>query len=168
MIVEHGFRPGALGRIVALHGAYYAENWGFGLEFESLVAAGIAEFAQRYDPKRDLALCAVSDTGQVEGSLIIDGQAQKDSFNEAKLRWFILSDATRGQGLGGGMMREAIDFADRTGYREIVLDTFVGLDAAVRLYDSFGFRLERESAADMMFGTPVTVQRYRRTRPTAL
>ncbi len=30
-----GYRPGAIGRVVALHGTYYAAHWGFDIRFES-------------------------------------------------------------------------------------------------------------------------------------
>jgi hypothetical protein len=33
-----GYIPGAIGRIVELHGRYYHEHWGFDLFFESKVA----------------------------------------------------------------------------------------------------------------------------------
>ena len=44
---EHGYAPGALGRIVELHGAYYHEHWNFGRLFEARVAADVGE-VERY------------------------------------------------------------------------------------------------------------------------
>lgn len=67
-----GYVPGAIGRIVELHGAYYWRHAGFGLYFESKVACELSEFLRRMGSARDgiwLALC----DGRVEGAIVIDG-----------------------------------------------------------------------------------------------
>ena len=46
-----GYRPGANGRVTEFHGRYYHRHWGFGLYFESKVAAGLdaaRHFYQKY------------------------------------------------------------------------------------------------------------------------
>ena len=39
-VIHKGYVPGAIGKVVELHGTYYAQHWGFGLFFEAKVAAG--------------------------------------------------------------------------------------------------------------------------------
>ena len=48
-----GYEPGALGRVVELHGRWYARHWKFGAYFEALVAQGLAEFLGNFDAARD-------------------------------------------------------------------------------------------------------------------
>jgi ribosomal protein S18 acetylase RimI-like enzyme len=140
-ITMAGYVPGAIGRVAELHALYYGRHWGFGLFFEAQVAAGLAEFLQRFDPKRD-GFWAVSRAGRVQGGLAIDGS--KAQTGGAHLRWFILAEELRGQGLGDRLMREAVDFSRRCGHPSIFLWTFQGLDAARHLYEKHGFRLKEE------------------------
>jgi GNAT superfamily N-acetyltransferase len=150
-----GYEPGALGRVVELHGAYYAKHWGFGVSFEVLVAQGLAEFLASFDRARDGFWIARVDGGVV-GSISIVG-ARNES--PARLRWFILDEAVQGKGLGRTLMREAMEFCDRAGHRHVYLTTFAGLDAARKLYEDFGFRLTHE-AIDRTWGAAVTEQRF--------
>ena len=110
--------PGCIGRIVQLHASYYAAANGFGVAFEAKVARELAEFCRHYQPGRD-GMWLVQHQGQIEGSLIIDG-AQADTHG-AHLRWFITTDAIRGQGLGTQLLAKAMQFVQRCGYRKTFL-----------------------------------------------
>ena len=70
MAITNMFLPGALVKIVTLHGQYYAKNWGFGTFFEAKVAHEIAEFASRF-ASNNLVLLATDAEG-VTASLILD------------------------------------------------------------------------------------------------
>ena len=94
---------------------------------------------------------------RVEGSVALDGT--KADTDGAHLRWFILSDALRGQGAGHRLMEEALAFCRRQHYRHVYLWTFKGLDAARHLYEKHGFRLEVEAEASQ-WGTTVVEQRF--------
>jgi GNAT superfamily N-acetyltransferase len=113
-----GYVPGAIGRVVELHGAYYHAHWGFGAFFEAKVAGGLAEFINRYDDQRD-GLWTVAINGRVEGSIAIDGA--RAAQEGAHLRWFIISDALRGQGMGNQLINIAIDFCRIKQYPRIYL-----------------------------------------------
>ncbi|WP_319408322.1 GNAT family N-acetyltransferase [uncultured Desulfosarcina sp.] len=139
--VTRSYIPGAIGRIAELHGTYYAEHWGFGLFFEAKVATELSAFLTAYDPGRH-ALWVAAINGRVEGGIVIDGTHAAES--GAHLRWFILSDALRGKGMGRQLINRAVDFCRGKAYRSIFLWTFEGLDVARHLYESVGFSLTRQ------------------------
>lgn len=134
----NGYVPGSLGRITQLHAEYYNTHWGFGLFFESRVARDLAEFLERYDGARD-GLWSASKDARIVASIAIDGLHAADQ--GAHLRWFIVSDALRGHGLGSRLLRTAIDFCRTNNYSRVHLHTFEGLDSARRLYEENGFTL---------------------------
>ena len=151
-----GYHPGAIGRIVELHAAYYSLNWGFGLYFETRVAKEMSEFLGRLDEARD-GFWIVSLNDRIEGGVAIDGiKAETDG---AHLRWFILSPETQGKGFGNRLMEEAISFCRKKGYKKVYLETFEGLHAARHLYEKFGFKLVYQ-AEGAQWGKKVTEQKF--------
>jgi GNAT superfamily N-acetyltransferase len=151
-----GYVPGAIGRVAELHAAYYGAAWDFGLYFEAKVATELSRFLQRLDPARDGFWTAIRD-GRVEGSLGLDGaQAGTEG---AHLRWFILSDALRGQGVGNRLLQAAVEFCRQRGYDRVFLWTFQGLEPARHLYEKFGFRLTEQIEGEQ-WGKRVLEQRY--------
>ena len=151
-----GYFPGAIGRVVELHGAYYHTHWRFGAFFEAKVARELAEFFGRYDPRRD-GFWTASVSGRVEGSITIDGAHAGD--DGAHLRWFIMSDALRGKGVGNRLIRRALDFCRSNEYRRVYLWTFEGLHAARHLYERAGFQLV-EQHRGTQWGAEVAEQRF--------
>jgi len=154
--IRKGYVPGAIGRVVELHGTYYHTHSGFGSFFEAKVASELAEFISRYDERRDGFWIAWAG-GRVEGSITIDGIHAADE--GAHLRWFIISDTLRGKGVGNRLMDAAVDFCRGKGYNRVYLWTFEGLDAARHLYEKAGFMLV-EQCRGMQWGTEVNEQRF--------
>lgn len=161
MIELDGYRPGALAGIVGLHAAYYSRVWNFGLSFETMVAAGLAEFLVRMDRKRDLFLAAYLGDRLV-GSIVIDESG--GGRDGAHLRWFIVGEAARGTGLGKTLMERAMAHCDGLGFERVWLTTFDGLGAARALYERHGFHLVAESDVDQWSGG-VREQRFERRMP---
>jgi GNAT superfamily N-acetyltransferase len=151
-----GYVPGAIGRIVEMHALYYSESWRFGLVFEARVASGLSAFLSQFDAERD-GFWTASAGGQVEGSIAIDGA--KVAAEGAHLRWFILSDALRGRGVGNLLMEQAVGFCRQKAYPRVFLWTFAGLDSARHLYEKFGFKLVSENPGTQ-WGAMVTEQRF--------
>jgi GNAT superfamily N-acetyltransferase len=151
-----GYVPGAIGRVVELHASYYSKAWDFGLYFEAKVAAEMSQFLRRMDPARDGFWTAVRD-GRVEGSITVDGVSA--DAEGAHLRWFILSDALRGLGVGHRLLQEAVDFCRQRNYSRVFLWTFQGLEPARHLYEKFGFRLAEQIEGEQ-WGKRVLEQRY--------
>ncbi|MBU9553651.1 bifunctional helix-turn-helix transcriptional regulator/GNAT family N-acetyltransferase [Burkholderia multivorans] len=158
--ILEGYQPGCIGDIAGLHSRFYAEHWGFGAFFEKRVATELAAFAATL-PAEGRALWLCMDDGRAVASLAIDGDA---ATGVAHLRWFIVSDALRGTGIGRQLMTRAMRFVDDYPFRETYLRTFKGLDSARHLYESFGFTLDSE-AEGAQWGTTVTEQRFVRQRP---
>lgn len=154
--IVSGYIPGAIGRIVELHGAFYARRAGFGLYFEGKVARELCEFLEHYDEGRNGLWLAVRD-GRVEGSIAIDGS--RVGTEGAHLRWFIVADPLRGCGIGQRLLEKAVDFCRARGCGKVHLWTFGGLDAARRLYERSGFRLTTERWG-ARWGIEVDEQRF--------
>ena len=138
MNIHAGYLPGCIGRVVEMHATYYARTVGFGAAFEAKVATELAAFCLRFDARRDGLWLAENATG-IQGSVIIDGA--HDDTAGAHLRWFITSDAARGQGVGTQLLATAMDFCRERGYRKVFLWTFDELHAARHLYEKHGFVL---------------------------
>ena len=151
-----GYVPGAIGRVAELHAAYYAKAWNFGLYFEAKVAGELSKFLLRFDAARDGFWTALHD-GRVEGSIAID--AAHAASAGAHLRWFILSDALRGRGVGRRLIEAALGLCRERGYARVYLWTFAGLDAARHRYEQAGFRLAEEIDGEQ-WGTRVREQRF--------
>ncbi|MEO1353998.1 MAG: GNAT family N-acetyltransferase [Cyanobacteria bacterium J06635_15] len=154
--LKAGYIPGCIGRVAELHGTYYHRHWGFGLFFEAKVATGLSDFLEKYDAARD-GLWTVSQSGSLEGAIAIDGTDAQGK--GAHLRYFIVSDRLRGQGIGQQLLHTAIDFCRRQGYSLIYLWTFAGLDAARYLYEKSGFTLV-EQFQGTQWGKAVNEQRF--------
>ncbi|HUL55979.1 MAG TPA: GNAT family N-acetyltransferase [Usitatibacter sp.] len=152
--IEEGYSPGCVGRIVELHGKYYAEHQGFGAYFEAKVARELGEFSSRYTRGRD-GLWVAWRGGAIEGSIAIDGSDAEC----ARLRWFIVSDALRGTGVGTRLIQASLDFCRSRGFPRVRLATFSTLHAALHLYTKHGFRLLHEERASN-WGKEVMEQEY--------
>jgi DNA-binding MarR family transcriptional regulator/GNAT superfamily N-acetyltransferase len=157
-------QPGAIAQIVLMHAQYYSRTVGFGSQFESKVAAGLAEFVPRLSNSSNGLWLARQD-GQIVGSIAIDGEDLGEQ--RAHLRWFIVSDAARGSGAGRQLLETALAFCDAQGLGATHLWTFQGLDAARRLYETHGFQLT-EQWQGTQWGKEMVEQRFVRAQFGAL
>lgn len=154
--VETGLDARRVSHIVALHDAYYRAAWDFGDVFRDGVAAGLADFARRYDAARDCTWVVLLDD-VVAASLTIDGaDAEVDG---AHLRWFVAGTALRGQGWGARLLDAAVAFCRARRYPGVWLWTFAGLEPARHLYERAGFALA-ETRRGRQWGSEVEERRY--------
>jgi GNAT superfamily N-acetyltransferase len=133
-----GYYPGVIGKITELHATYYHDNWGFDVSFETQVGRELSAFVSEFQHGRD-GLWAATVHGEFAGAIAIDGRQAAEQ--GARLRWFIVAPQFQERGLGSLLLKEAIEFSKRVGYKKIYLWTFKGLDAARSLYERAGFQL---------------------------
>src|SRR5688572_15191446 len=131
-------RVGDLGWMVHRQAVVYAKEFGYSQLFETYLHEGAAVFLRKFDPRRDRIWMA-EQGGKVLGFIAI--QHDPDRRGWAKLRWFLVEREARGSGVGSRLMRAAIAFARKAGYKGILLWTVDDLHAARALYEQAGFTL---------------------------
>lgn len=140
-------RPGDIGWLISRHGELYAREFGYGADFEALVARIGADFLDRFDASRERCWIAerVGEDGDGERlGCVVLVQARDDASGRidegvAQLRLLIVEPAARGMGLGARLVRECTDFARAAGYRRLRLWTQSHLEAARALYLREGY-----------------------------
>ncbi|NUO98423.1 MAG: MarR family transcriptional regulator [Nonomuraea sp.] len=128
-------RTGDLGWVAYRHGVLYSEEYGWGTEFEQLVAGIVSAF----DPARDAGWIAEVD-GERAGCVFCVHQDD----TTAKLRMLLVEPSARGLGIGRRLVEECLRHARARGYRRITLWTRDCLVSARRIYQAAGFELESE------------------------
>lgn len=118
----------------------------------ALVRRALGEYRLRYDPDgidRPLLTPAahfrrpgrrfwvLEAGGRVIGTAAVDRRDRRT----CELMKMYLDRRHRGRGLGRRLLRAALRFARRAGYRRAVLETNSCLTAAIALYEKAGFRL---------------------------
>jgi DNA-binding MarR family transcriptional regulator/GNAT superfamily N-acetyltransferase len=126
-------RPGDAGFIAHRHAVLYEKEYNLDKVFEQYVISGLSKF---FDSGARGQIWVAEFAGRIVGSIAIVGVDAAT----AQLRWFLIEPEFRGSGLGRRLMNTVMDYCRQNKYRRVILWTFVGLDAARHLYESFGFR----------------------------
>src|SRR4030095_4684332 len=145
--------PGDIGYVIYMHGRIYKQEYNYGIEFETYVAAGLVEFYQQYDPQKDRVwIC--EHKNKMVGFLLLMNRG-----DVAQLRYFIIEARYRAIGLGNKLMNLYMEYLKQCKYKASYLWTTDELAASAHLYQKFGFKLTEENPSTA-FGKPVKEQRY--------
>ena len=139
LIVLRPHRPGDMGWVVSAHAALYAQEYGWDITFEALVARVAAEFIENFDEKKEHCWIAEMDGERVGSAFVV-----KKTDAIAKLRLLIIDPKARGLGLGKRLVDECLTFARGAGYTSMTLWTQSNLYAARGIYTRAGFKLTAE------------------------
>ncbi|MBN2890383.1 MAG: GNAT family N-acetyltransferase [Bacteroidales bacterium] len=93
---------------------------------------------EAYQGKNEIYYVAEIDGFIVGGSGI--KHLENSTENIAELQKLYLSKIARGLGIGKKLVEICIDFASKSGYESIYLETFPYMHAAINLYKSYGFK----------------------------
>lgn len=128
-------QPGELGWIVQAHGEFYFREFGWGTQFEGVVADIVGRYAEQMaDPQQ---FCWIADLG---GKPVGCVMLTRDPDRTARLRVMLVDEAARGRGVGQLLCQAVLDAAKTCGDRSVVLWTTSRQKAARRLYQRFGFQ----------------------------
>jgi len=157
MEIRTHIKPGDVGYITYLHGTLYAAEYGLDHTFEGYVAAGLGQFAETYDSKKDYFAVAELDE-RIVGAIAIVGQPDQT----AQVRWFLVHPDARGHGLGRRLLKEAIGFCRQRKFKSVFLWTISELKTAAHLYRNAGFKLVDQNTHEI-WGAMRTEERYELT-----
>ena len=132
-------RVGDIGWVIHRQARLYAEEYGWNIEFEALLAEIGAGFIRDFKPGRDFCWIAELDAMPVGAVFLVH---ENDEI--AKLRLLHVEEAARGHGIGTRLVGECVRQARECGYKRLVLWTNDVLTAARKLYERAGFKLVAE------------------------
>ena len=134
-------RIGDMGWVIERHAVLYAEEYGWGGQFEALVAQIAADFLAHFDAQKER--CWIADRhGEPLGCVFL--VRHPDQEDTAKLRLLLVEPAARGLGAVKALVGECVQFARLAGYKRMTLWTQSILTAAHRIYQQAGFHLKSE------------------------
>jgi DNA-binding MarR family transcriptional regulator/GNAT superfamily N-acetyltransferase len=129
-------RVGDMGWVISRQSIAYADEYGWDISYEALVAEICAQFIKNYDASREHCWIAEAD-GQALGSVFL----VRASDELAKLRLLLVEKEARGLGIGRALVEQCIRAAREKGYKRMTLWTQSNLVAARKIYQDAGFAL---------------------------
>ena len=125
-----------MGWVISRQSIVYAEEYGWDISYEALVAEICAQFIKNYDATREHCWIAEVD-GKPVGSVFL----VRASDELAKLRLLAVEKEARGLGIGRALVEQCIRSAREKGYKRMTLWTQSILVAARQIYRDTGFTL---------------------------
>jgi GNAT superfamily N-acetyltransferase len=156
IVIRRTLAEGDARAIAELHRRVYVPEYGMNDEFVSRVAVGVHDAVAAGWPQTAGGVWLVDRDGELCGSLALTDEGG----GLGRLRWFVLSPALRGRGMGRSLVTDLLAFARAQRFARLELETFSALTTAARIYRDVGFEptWERELGE---WGPPITYQHYR-------
>jgi DNA-binding MarR family transcriptional regulator/GNAT superfamily N-acetyltransferase len=129
-------RVGDMGWVISRQSIAYADEYGWDISYEALVAEICAQFIKNYDPAREHCWIAEAD-GKPLGSVFLVRASDK----VAKLRLLLVEKEARGLGIGRALVEQCVRSAREKGFKRMTLWTQSILVAARSIYRDTGFTL---------------------------
>ena len=155
-VLLRSHRVGDIGWVISRQSIVYAEEYGWDISYEALVAEICAQFIKNYDAAREHCWIAEVD-GKPLGSVFL----VRASDELAKLRLLAVEKEARGLGIGRALVDQCIRAAREKGYKKMTLWTQSILVAARKIYRDTGFTLV-DSKPHRSFGHDLTGETWER------
>ncbi len=151
LCIRSDFRDGDVERIADLHTKGYA-NLGprFGAPFDSYVLETLKEAnlkARSQDENDRTRIWFAELDGQTVGCAALVDRGER-----AQLRWVVVLDEARGNGIGRKLLDAVLSHAKETGFDEIYLETIDQLTPSMTLYERSGFKLLSQKIMPLWYG----------------
>jgi DNA-binding MarR family transcriptional regulator/GNAT superfamily N-acetyltransferase len=146
-------RTGDFGWIVSRHAELYWQEYRWGWPFEGICAQIVADFVNKFDPKKERCWIAEMN-GENVGTVML---VKDDKPGVARLRLLLVDPKARGLKLGTRLVDECVKFARKAGYKSMTLWTHENLTAARAIYAKAGFTLT-SSEKKKSFGQKVVAE----------
>jgi GNAT superfamily N-acetyltransferase len=137
--ISYAFEPGDLGRLIEIHGIQNFQDYGFSPVHEAYCAQIASEFMLNPNPGRAKVWLAKKE-GAVVGSVFICELPD----DVAQLRLLFADKSVRGSGLGRWLTEDSVQYCREAGFKKVLLWTVDGLERAISIYKSLGFKLADE------------------------
>jgi DNA-binding MarR family transcriptional regulator/GNAT superfamily N-acetyltransferase len=146
-------RNGDFGWIVVRHAELYWQEYKWGWPFEGICAQIVADFVNKFDPKKERCWIAEMDGENVGTVMLVKDELP----GVARLRLLLVDPKARGLKLGARLVEECVKFSRKAGYRSMTLWTHENLTAARAVYAKAGFTLT-SSEKKKSFGQNVVAE----------
>lgn len=131
------YRPGEEEYVADLHERLYTEEYGWGPAFVTYAKKIAVDFPNRPASGRE-GLWIAEVEGEPAGSVML---CETEDPSVGQLRLFAVEKSRRRQGIGRALMEALLAKAEEVGYETLILWTAGPLEAAIRQYERFGFRV---------------------------
>lgn len=147
------YQPGDPSRVCYFYYKLYEQQYQFNGSVEKYFIKGMGEL---FDCPRESQLWVAELDGDIVGSIAV----VKRGNHAAQLRWFGVSAAVQGLGIGNRLLETAMDFCRACNYTDIVLWTIDILKPARHLYGKHGFVITETKPNDEWASYALTEEKW--------